>query len=309
MHHHPRKRFGQNFLHDRAVVQRILAAVDAQPDQHLVEVGPGQGAITGGLLAAAGELDAIELDRELIGPLASRFATAMRAAHASTGDAGTGWVPGRQREAGETRFRLHNADALAFDLCALLPRTRSASRPEQLSPADARQAAPRLRLVGNLPYNISTPLLFRFLEQADCIEDMHLMLQKEVVDRMTATPGTKVYGRLSVMVQTHCSAERLFVVRSGAFRPAPKVDSAVVRLRPHRPPAYRLTDRRLHQRIVAAAFSQRRKILRNSLRGLVAGEQFAALGLDPGARAERLAVADFVVLANAAAACIDAEIP
>jgi 16S rRNA (adenine1518-N6/adenine1519-N6)-dimethyltransferase len=167
----------------------------------------------------------------------------------------------------------------------------------------------RLRLIGNLPYNISTPLMFRFLDQADCIEDMHLMLQKEVVDRMTAEPGTKVYGRLSVMVQTFCSAQRLFLVSAGAFHPAPKVSSAVVRLRPHRPLPHPLADPHWHARIVAAAFAQRRKTLRNSLSGLVEPEQMIAQAIDPSARAETLSVADFAALANATSACIAAQIP
>ncbi|MFP4279670.1 MAG: 16S rRNA (adenine(1518)-N(6)/adenine(1519)-N(6))-dimethyltransferase RsmA [Halochromatium sp.] len=286
MQHHPRKRFGQNFLHDPGVIQRILDALEPMPgqhpgqdlgqdlDQHLVEIGPGQGALTAGLLERAATLDVIELDRDLIQPLAERFNT--------------------------PRLRIHQADALTFDLCALRP-----------------PAAPRLRLIGNLPYNISTPLLFRFLDQADCIEDLHLMLQKEVVERITAAPGSKVYGRLSVMVQTRCSAQRLLLVSAGAFRPAPKVSSAVVRLRPHRPPPYPLADPAWHARLVAAAFAQRRKTLRNSLSGLVAPERMSALGIDPGARAETLSIADFAALANAPtdappnapSACIASQIP
>lgn len=271
----PRKRFGQNFLHDPGVIQRIIDAVNAQSDEHLVEIGPGQGAITAGLLETAGALDAIELDRDLIVPLTEQF--------------------------GGPPLRLINADALTLDLCGLLDDTQEVQ--------SRTQSARRLRLIGNLPYNISTPLLFRFLEQADCIEDMHLMLQKEVVDRMTAEPGTKVYGRLSVMVQTFCSAQRLFVVSAGAFRPAPKVSSAVARLRPHRPLPYPLADPGWHARIVAAAFAQRRKTLRNSLSGLITPEQMIALDIDPGARAETLSVANFVALANASSACIDAQIP
>lgn len=298
MQHQARKRFGQNFLHDPGVIRRILDAVNAQPGQHLVEIGPGQGAITAGLLEMAGALDVIELDRDLIGPLAERFG---------------GLV-------------IHNADALSFELCALLRSDPCKTSPSSgLSELQSRASLlassmptaqsqhqsteHRLRLIGNLPYNISTPLLFRFIDQADCIEDMHLMLQKEVVNRMTAEPGTKVYGRLSVMVQTFCSAQRLFLVSAGAFHPAPKVSSAVVRLRPHRPLPYPLADPSWHARIVAAAFAQRRKTLRNSLSGLVAPEQISAQGIDPGARAETLSVADFAALANATSACIDAQIP
>ncbi|WP_462320775.1 16S rRNA (adenine(1518)-N(6)/adenine(1519)-N(6))-dimethyltransferase RsmA [Halochromatium sp.] len=276
----PRKRFGQNFLHDPGVIQRIIDAVNAQPDHHLVEIGPGQGAITARLLETAGALDAIELDRDLIVPLTEQF--------------------------GGTSLRLINADALSFDLSRLLEDDQEA-RDQEARPRTS--SARRLRLVGNLPYNISTPLLFRFLEQADCIEDMHLMLQKEVVDRMTAEPGTKVYGRLSVTVQTFCSAQRLFVVSAGAFRPAPKVSSAVARLRPHRPLPYPLADPGWHARIVAAAFAQRRKTLRNSLSGLVTPEQMMRLGIDPSARAETLSVGQFAALANTSSACIGAQIP
>jgi 16S rRNA (adenine1518-N6/adenine1519-N6)-dimethyltransferase len=309
--HRPRKRFGQNFLHDPGVIRRLLAAVSAQPDQHLVEIGPGQGALSAGLLETAGMLDLIELDRDLIGPLAQRLGLA---GHASHGQANAGDAP-LERE-GPPRLRLHNADALDFALCALIPREEPATRQsETIPPAlpareqPAAVASARLRLVGNLPYNISTPLLFRFIEQAACLEDMHLMLQKEVVERITAEPGSKVYGRLSVMVQTYCAAQRLFVIAPGAFRPAPKVESAIVRLRPHRPLPSPIADPAEHARLVAAAFAQRRKTLRNSLSGVLPAERIAALGIDPGARAETLSVADFATLANGADPCIDRQIP
>ena len=263
MEHRPRKRFGQNFLHDPGTIRRILSVVDPRPGQHLVEIGPGQGAITAGLLGAVGSLDVVELDRDLVEPLRVRLGT--------LGD-----------------LRIHNADALKFDLCALQPR-------QNLS-GDAAG----LRIVGNLPYNISTPLLFHFLDQANCIDDLHLMLQKEVVDRICAGPGSKTYGRLSVMVQTWCSAERLLVIGPGAFNPPPKVDSAVVRLKPHWPPRCPITDAALHARVVAAAFAQRRKTLRNSLRGLIEPMLLSACGIDPAARAETVGVCDYARLANAA---------
>ena len=261
--HRARKRFGQNFLHDPGTIRRILAAVAPAPGEHLVEIGPGRGALTAGLLEAVGALDVIELDRDLVGPLAERLD-------------------------GLGQLRVHQADALTFDLCGLLP-------------TDTTAADERLRVVGNLPYNISTPLLFRFLAQMDCIRDMHLMLQKEVVDRMAAAPGSKVYGRLSVMVQSRCAAERVLTVRPGAFTPVPKVASAVVRLTPLRPPLVAIADADLHARLVAAAFAQRRKRLSNSLRGLADAALLARCGLDPGARAEQLSVVDFARLANAAA--------
>ncbi|NKN31779.1 16S rRNA (adenine(1518)-N(6)/adenine(1519)-N(6))-dimethyltransferase RsmA [Marichromatium bheemlicum] len=256
--HQPRKRFGQNFLHDQGVIARIHAAIAARPGERLVEIGPGQGAITAGLLEAVGELDVVELDRDLIEPL-------------------------RARLGGRGTLRIHNVDALKFDLCALR------QGPEE-----------RVRVVGNLPYNISTPLLFHFLDQSPCLADLHLMLQKEVVDRMVAEPGSKTYGRLSVMVQTRCHARSLFRIGPGAFTPAPKVDSAIVRLEPA-PELHSLTDPAHHARIVAAAFSQRRKTLRNSLSGLVMPEQFAAAEIDPGRRAETLSVTEFATLANAVA--------
>jgi len=253
--HQPRKRFSQNFLHDPGTIRRILDAIRPRPGERLVEIGPGQGAITRGLLEQAGALDAIELDRDLVEPLRARLG--------GLGD-----------------LRIHSADALRFDLCSLA-------------------AAPAsLRLIGNLPYNISTPLLFRFLEQADCILDLHLMLQREVVERIAAGPGTKVYGRLSVMVQTWCETECLFRIGPGAFTPAPKVESAFLRLRPHRPLPHRPDDPAVYARVVAAAFAQRRKTLRNSLLGLADTAAFDAAGIDPGLRAERLDVAAFVRLAN-----------
>ncbi|MEA3274882.1 MAG: 16S rRNA (adenine(1518)-N(6)/adenine(1519)-N(6))-dimethyltransferase RsmA [Pseudomonadota bacterium] len=256
MNHRPRKRFGQNFLHDPGILRRILSSVGPEPGQHLVEIGPGRGAITRGLLEAVGHLDVVELDRDLIEPLASLC-----------------------KDLGE--LRIHNADALDFDLCALV-------------------AGEPLRIVGNLPYNISTPLLFRFLEQSRCVRDMHLMLQKEVVERIAAAPGSKTYGRLSVMVQTYCRATPLFTIRPGAFNPPPKVDSSFLRLTPYRPLPHEVQDPAFLARLVAQAFSQRRKTLRNSLKGLVPVELLATQGIDPGQRAEELSVESYVRLANAA---------
>ena len=257
MEQHPRKRFGQNFLHDPVIIQRIVTAVAPRPDEHVVEIGPGRGAITTELLSTAGRLDAVELDRDLIESLARRCANL-------------------------GSLTIHSADALKFDLCRIA------------------QPGERLRLVGNLPYNISTPLLFHFLEQSDCIQDMHLMLQKEVVERITAPPGSKTYGRLSVMVQAYCHTTALFTIRPGAFFPAPKVDSAFLRLTPYRPLPYPVHDPALLSQLVARAFSQRRKTLRNSLKGLVEESLLAAQGIDPGLRAEALGVEAFVGLANAA---------
>lgn len=255
--HHPRKRFGQNFLHDPGTIARIVSAIAPRSGDLLVEIGPGRGAITSGLLAGAGRLDVVELDRDLIPLLAERF------------------PPG-------TGLTIHNADALSFDLCALCP------------PGE------RLRLVGNLPYNISTPLLFRFLEQVDCIQDMHLMLQKEVVERIAADPGGRDYGRLSVGIQAYCQVDALFTIGPGSFTPAPKVDSAFLRLTPYRPLPYPVADRAKLTRLVAQAFSQRRKTLRNTLKGALPPGLLESQGIDPGQRAEEIPVEAYIRLANAA---------
>ncbi len=256
MSHRPRKRFGQNFLHDQSVIERILMYVDARPGEHMVEIGPGRGALTKALLQSAGELDAIELDRDLLPTLE----------HSCAG-------------AGE--LRLHQADALKFDFRSL----RTDERP--------------LRLIGNLPYNISTPLLFHLLEQADVIRDMHFMLQKEVVDRMAAAPGSKTYGRLSVMLQVSCEVTSLFDIGPESFDPPPKVDSSVVRLRPLPEPLVAADQMEGFSSLVIKAFAQRRKTLRNNLRGLLEPEQIAALGIDPGARTESLTVQDLIRLHRA----------
>ena len=245
MSHRPRKRFGQNFLHDQGVIERILSHVDPRPGQHLVEIGPGQGALTRGLLQRTDELDAIELDRDLLEPL-------------------------RRTCAPLGTLHLHNADALKFDFRTLKTDER------------------KLRLVGNLPYNISTPLLFHLVDQADVIEDMHFMLQKEVVERMAAAPGSKAYGRLSVMLQVSCEVTRLFDIGPGSFTPPPKVDSSVVRLRPLAQPLVAGDRLAAFSAFLATAFGQRRKTLRNNLKGLLDAEQIAALGIDPGTRSETL---------------------
>ena len=248
-----RKRFGQHFLHDRQVIERIVAAVAPRPGERLVEIGPGRGALTGPLLAAAGRLDAVEIDRDLAADLRAR------------GD----W-PGE--------LVVHEADVLRFDFAAL-----AADGP--------------LRLVGNLPYNISTPLLFRLLAQRAALRDMHFMLQREVVDRIVAAPGGGAYGRLSVMLQAHCAASALFRIGPGAFRPPPAVESAVVRLVPHARPAVPPELEPAFAGIVRAAFGARRKTLRNGLRGRLSAQRIEAAGVDPGARPETLPVSAFVALA------------
>jgi 16S rRNA (adenine1518-N6/adenine1519-N6)-dimethyltransferase len=253
-----KKQLGQHFLHERGVVERILLALDLQPGDRVVEIGPGQGALTLPLLDRHGEVTAIEFDRDLLVPLAA---------------------------AARDRGALHlvHADVLGVDLSALA-------------------AGVPVRLVGNLPYNLSSPILFHALDHAAAIRDMHFMLQKEVVDRMAAGPGSKVYGRLSVMLQAYCHVTALFTVGPGAFRPPPKVDSAVVRLVPRPSGTIGIEAPAVFATVVRAAFGQRRKTLRNALQDCCDAAAIAAAGIDPGQRAEQLAVADFIRLANRVAA-------
>lgn len=255
MAHTPRKRFGQNFLHDHNIIYNIISSIQAKPDQHWVEIGPGQGALTEPLLAQGVCLDVVELDRDLVALLKDKF---------------------RQYP----NLQIHSADALRFDFSAL---------------ADKGE---KLRVIGNLPYNISTPLMFHLLDNAYCIEDMHFMLQKEVVDRICAAPGSKKYGRLSVMMQYYCETELLFDVPPESFDPAPQVMSAIVRLVPHRQPPVAVNDMSKLNRVVTQAFSQRRKTLRNSLKKLIPEEDIVALGIDPTLRAENISLADFARLSN-----------
>lgn len=247
-----RKRFGQNFLHDPQVIAHIIEAINPQPGEALVEIGPGRGALTEPLLEQCEMLDAIEIDRDLAAELRQRF--------------------------GARGLVLHEADALKFDFASL----------------SARRGRP-LRVIGNLPYNVSTPLLFHLLEARGSITDLHIMLQREVIERICAGPGSGDYGRLTVMLAPWVIAEHLFDVGPGAFRPVPQVWSAVARLTMRATPAFPVDAR--YARVVAAAFSQRRKTLRNALRSLLDAEQIAACGIDPGARPETLSPAEFGALA------------
>ena len=251
---HVRKRFGQHFLHDPAIIRRIVDAVAPVVGERLVEVGPGRGALTWGLLARAKNMDVIEIDRDL--------------ARALTADSRS-----------EAHLRVHVENVLDTDFVAL------------------RGAGAPLRIVGNLPYNISTPLLFRLLRQRAAIGDMHFMLQKEVVDRMAAQPGGKQYGRLTVMLAAYAEVEALFDVGPGAFTPRPKVWSAIVRLRPAIAPRFDIGDDGVLRTLVTAAFSHRRKTLRNGLKTLLTGAEIEACGIDPNLRPETLAPAQFGLLA------------
>ena len=248
-----RKRFGQHFLHDRAVLERIAREMAPQPDQALVEIGPGRGALTELLVGKSASLDCLEIDRDLAELLDRRW----------------GKTPG---------FTLHVGDALDFDFATL-----------------AAQRGRRLRVIGNLPYNISTPLLFHVVASREYVDDLHVMLQKEVIDRIVAAPGSGEYGRLTVMLAPWIEATHLFDVGPGAFTPPPKVWSAVAKLAVRREPAFAVPE--AYARTVSAAFSHRRKTLRNALRSIVDVEEIVAAGIDPALRPEMLAPADFAKIA------------
>jgi len=250
--HRARKRFGQHFLADPGVVDAIIRAVHPTKEDVIVEIGPGQGAITDALARNAGHLHAIELDRDLVAQL-------------------------RRQYDGNPNVTVHEADALQFDFSSL---------------------GDRIRVVGNLPYNISTPLLFHLLKFRSQILDMHFMLQKEVVARMAAGPGSKAYGRLGIMLGCHLNIESLFDVPPEAFDPPPEVTSAVVRLDPLPPGTFDIHDEARLSTLVTTAFMQRRKTLRNSLKKLVDRPDFEALGIDAGQRPEQVSISDYIRLSN-----------
>ena len=260
MQHRPRKRFSQNFLIDRHTIGRIVAAVNPQRGERIVEIGPGRGALTRPLLERVDQLTVIEIDRDLAGALRSEY-------------------PGEH-------LNVVLADALSVELSAL---------------------GSGLRIVGNLPYHISSPLLFHCAEQVEHVTDLHFMLQAEVVDRMAAAPGTPEYGRLSVTLQSVFSVEKLFQVPAGAFFPVPAVESAVARLVPLGDARPAIHDRQTFETVVAAGFGQRRKTLRNALQKHISAGALEGLGVDPGVRAETLPVAVFVAIANAVALAQDAS--
>ena len=252
--HQPRRRFAQHFLIDETIIEQIIAVISPAPDQHLLEIGPGLGALTRVLAASGALLDVIELDRDLARDLTGRLDN-------------------------PENLQIHTMDALKTDITAL-----------------AKDA--RLRVLGNLPYNISSPLLFHLIAHRCVITDMHLMLQDEVVDRLVATPGNRSYGRLSVMVQLVCRVHKLFVVPPESFSPPPKVNSAIARLVPRDIPAVQVDDPGHFEQVVRQVFSQRRKTLRNSLRNLLDEEQIRAADIDPRARPETLDLVGFAALSN-----------
>ena len=254
MKHRARKRFGQNFLHDQKVIDRIIRCIAPKPSDILIEIGPGQAALTRPLLESGAELHLIEIDRDLVTRLKDQFSDS-------------------------PNITIHSLDALQADFSEI-----TGGRP--------------FRLIGNLPYNISTPLIFHVLQWQEQIIDMHFMLQKEVVDRMAAAPGSRTYGRLSVMTQFRCNVSPLFDVPPESFSPVPKVTSSIVSLQPLKVPPADAGRYENLERLVSAAFSQRRKTLRNSLGTLLDTEQIIAAGIDPGQRAEQLSLSQFAALAR-----------
>jgi 16S rRNA (adenine1518-N6/adenine1519-N6)-dimethyltransferase len=252
MSHQAKKRFGQNFLVDENIIADIIYVIRPEPDDNMVEIGPGLGALTRPLLKKLKHLHVVEIDRDIIARLESDYPQP------------------------NAKLTVHAGDALKFDL-ANLP-----------SP---------LRIVGNLPYNISSPLLFHFAASADRITDMHFMLQNEVVERMVANHSTPAYGRLSVMLQYRFYMEKLLDVPPASFRPAPKVDSAIVRMIPLPTDKIIVHNEKLFAEIVSAAFGQRRKTLRNTLRSFLDESEFEQLGINPQLRAENLSVAEFAKIA------------
>jgi 16S rRNA (adenine1518-N6/adenine1519-N6)-dimethyltransferase len=250
--HIPRKRFGQNFLQDASVIENIVHAVNPQPDDVVIEIGPGLGAITKPLLDRLPHLHVAEIDRDIIARLKKEFPP--------------------------ERLTIHEGDALKFDFGSI---------------SDGA-----FKIVGNLPYNISTPLLFHLASFGQRVTDMHFMLQKEVVDRMLAEPSTTDFGRLTVMLQYRFEMELVLNVPPDAFWPPPKVDSAVVRMIPAPGRCGVAHNEKALEELVTKAFSQRRKTLRNNLKGVLELADFEALGIDPGLRPENLAVEDFVRMAN-----------
>jgi 16S rRNA (adenine1518-N6/adenine1519-N6)-dimethyltransferase len=256
MKHIAKKRFGQNFLTDQSVITSLVAAISPEPNDLMVEIGPGLGALTKPLLQKLKLLHVVEVDRDIIAWMKTEYSKPTYANNV---------------------INIHNADALKFDFASL---------------------GENLRITGNLPYNISTPILFHLLDNVSHICDMHFMLQKEVVERMVAAPSTPAYGRLSVMLQYHLQMDYLITVPPEAFQPAPKVESAFVRCIPHASLPYIAKDEAIFAKVVLAAFGQRRKTLRNTLKGLVEDDGFTALNISSQLRAENLSVADFVTIAN-----------
>ncbi len=271
MKHIPRKRFGQHFLVDQGLIEQIADAIDPKPSDHLIEIGPGLGALTLPLLARSAAITVIELDRDL-------------AAH-WRGKAGSG-------VGHDAVIQVIESDVLKVDFAQILPAVNAIKK-------EANSPPQLLRIAGNLPYNISTPILFHLLPIAHLVQDQHFMLQKEVIDRMVAAPSTSDYGRLSVMLQWRYAMDNFLHVPPEAFDPPPRVQSAVVRMIPHMQPAS--LDPLLLEELVKVAFSQRRKLLRHSLGRWLDEKKFSG-AFDTQRRAEEVPVSEFVALAQSLSA-------
>ena len=269
MQHRAKKRFGQNFLVDTDIINHIVDSINPQTGDMMIEIGPGLGAMTKPLLSRLDTLNVIELDRDVI-PILKRNCTL-------------------NDQVNKDKLIVNEADVLKFDFAAF----HAAQLADNNYPADTK-----LRVVGNLPYNISTPVLFHLLKHRHLIKDMHFMLQKEVVDRIVSTPGNKLYGRLSVMLQAYCSAQSLFEVPPYAFQPAPKVDSAILRLIPGTVFEDQIEAFSDFEKLVRQAFSQRRKTLKNTLKSICSADHIEKAGLQATQRAEELSISDFVSLYN-----------
>ena len=256
--HRARKRFGQNFLSDPGIIHRIIQSINPKPGQRLIEIGPGLGALTCPILKMVGEMDVIELDRDIVPKLQL--------------NCGLDAVQNNQ-------LRIHNTDVLNFNFSNL-----GYDEP--------------LRIIGNLPYNISTPIIFHLVEHSEIIKDMYFMLQKEVVLRLAAQPDTSNYSRLSVMAQYYFDVTALFLVPPESFEPMPKVESAIVRLVPHAEKTVKVDDDKAFSKLVTQAFSQRRKTLRNVLKGIISSAQLESIDIDPSSRAQSLSLQQFADIYN-----------
>ncbi len=252
---HPRKRFGQHFLHDQNILHKMVDYIAPQEGEHLVEIGPGQGALTQHLLPLASHLDIIEIDRDLVPLLEQQYAD-------------------------YPQLHIYNQDVLQFDWPSLVKDEK------------------KLRVIGNLPYNISTPLLFRLFNHANIIQDMFFLLQKEVVDRLCANVGSSHYGRLSIMAQYYCHNEMLFTVGPEVFNPPPKVDSAYIHMQPREQPEVIATDIEQLRKVVTEAFSHRRKTLHNALKRVIDSVELKKIGINPMLRPQEISVAEYVKISN-----------
>ncbi|MDR8524962.1 16S rRNA (adenine(1518)-N(6)/adenine(1519)-N(6))-dimethyltransferase RsmA [Shewanella fidelis] len=253
--HTARKRFGQNFLTDENVINRIVGAISPDNDHVMVEIGPGLAALTEPVATSIDKLIVVELDKDLVERL-------------------------QEHPVLKDKLEIHQGDALKFDFNQLVQQDK------------------QMKVFGNLPYNISTPLMFHLFEFAEHIKNMHFMLQKEVVLRLSAAPGTKAYGRLTVMAQYHCQVMPVLEVPPGCFTPPPKVDSAVVRLVPYKEKPWPCKDVELLRNLTTTAFNMRRKTLRNNLKQMLTDEDFEQLGIDAALRPEQIRVDQYVAMAN-----------